>query len=242
MEYVITSAQKVLAQAARFGGPRELLSQPEMAASERFRNPADGLGYAAAHIVFRVMAARALGGNLRNVRGLAAHRLCRSCGGPHGKPVIEGSNLSLSRVRDMVLVASAATGQPLGADLEAFPRQLHSGFDAFALSPVEREALSHTDVESRIRLWVAKEAALKATGHGLAVEPDALCLGGLPPPAPHGTTASCWAAVVDSPLLGETHGMEIAWVPAGDNHAAALATSGQPAIREMDIREVFQGS
>ncbi|PYI65159.1 hypothetical protein CVV68_19275 [Arthrobacter livingstonensis] len=241
VEYVMAGAQEVLSHAARFGGPGELLSHAELAAAARFRNPADGRGYAAGHILFRVMAARALGGTPRTARGLAIHRHCRNCGGAHGKPGIDATNLSLSRARDTVMVASAAPNRPLGADVEAFPRQLHSSFDSFALSPEEREALAHTDVESRIRLWVAKEAALKATGHGLAVEPCALHIG---PPAPdhHGTRAGSWAAAVESPALRETHGLNIAWVPAGGNHAAALATSAQPDIKELDVQEVFQGS
>lgn len=239
IEYLISSARVVLATAARFGGAGALLNPAELAAVERFRNPADARGYAAAHILFRVMAGRQLGMETGDVRGLEIHRQCRSCGGAHGKPLIDGANVSLSRSLDQVLVASAATGRPLGADLEAMPRQLHAGFDGYALSRLEQEALAPNDVESRISLWVAKEAALKATGHGLAMAPGRLHLDS-PAPRPDGTTAAGWAAVVVAPDVREAHGLKIVWLPSGPRHAAALATTGQPRISKLAVHLAFR--
>ncbi|MHA7271102.1 4'-phosphopantetheinyl transferase family protein [Arthrobacter sp. HLT1-20] len=238
VDYVLASAAKVLDAAAAFGGARVLLSDAELAAAERFRNPADSNGYAGAHILFRVMAAWALHLDLGGARDLPVSSECRSCGGPHGKPVISGVALSLSRVRDNVMVASAESGQLLGADLEAMVPELHADFDDFALSPKEQLLLAPADVESRLRLWVAKEAALKASGHGLAVAPGTLHLEPcVPRPA-----AAGWDAVVTSPELKETHGLRIAWVPAISHHLAALAVGGDPVITRRGVPEIFAGS
>ncbi len=244
VDYVIAGADEVLSAAARFGGAEALLSDDELAKTARFRSPQDASGYAAAHILFRIMAARTLRVSPRNTRELTLHRSCRSCGGPHGKSVITGANLSLSRVRDSVMVASAWPGQPLGADLEAIPQELHPEFDDFALSPAERQLLAPADVESRLRLWVAKEAALKATGHGLAMTPGALHIEQFHP-GPQGTTSAGRVAMVASPGLPEApglleaQGLQICWVEAPAQHAAALAVAGQPLITRLEVQIVF---
>jgi 4'-phosphopantetheinyl transferase len=238
VDFVITKAARVLGHAAQFGGPRALLSRHELEAAGRFRNPADANGYVGAHLLFRLMAARALGSSPDMAGGLSIRRKCHSCGGPHGKPAIAGTSLSLSRAGETVMVASGPPGVPLGADLEAVPPSLHAGFDTFTLSPGERQALGGSDVVSRLKLWVAKEAALKAGGHGLSVDPGRLHLG---MPRPPGTTPAGWSASIDSSgLLGapearELHGLAVAWVTAPAGFAAALATKGHPQIRAVDV-------
>jgi 4'-phosphopantetheinyl transferase len=241
IEYVITSAADVLSAAARFGGAQAMLSNEELAKAERFRDPQDAGGYAAAHILFRVMATRALGVATGTARDLELRRYCRSCARPHGKPVIDGTNLSLSRVRNTVMIASTSPGQPIGADLEATPRELPPDFDDFALSPVERRQLASSDVVSRLRLWVAKEAVLKATGHGLATAPSTLHIG-QDVPGPYGAPLEDWTAAVDSPDLSEAQGLQIAWVQAPAGYAAALAAFGQPAITRLGVEMGFEGS
>lgn len=232
IDFVITSAQRVLAHAARWGGAAALLPRAELDAADRYRNPSDGRAYIGAHVLFRSMAARALGIPMDESAGLLVRRLCRSCGGPHGKPMIDGTSLSLSRSGETVLVASGPAGTPLGADLEAVPARMHAGFDNFSLSPGEQAVLACSDVESRIRLWVAKEAALKVHGHGLTVEPRRLHLG---PGRPGRSTPDGWSAEVVAPLLGGLHGLNIAWLRAPAGLTAALAATAKTSIRELDL-------
>lgn len=234
IDFVVTSARQVLTDAARWGGAAALLPRADLDAADRFRNPAGGRAYIGAHVLFRLMAARALGIPMGKSAGLAVRRQCHSCGGPHGKPMIGGTSLSLSRSGETVLVASGPAGTPLGADLEAVPARVHAGFDKFSLSAKEQAGLACSDVESRIRLWVAKEAALKVHGHGLTVEPRRLHLG----TAEHGPgTPDGWSAEVEAPLHGGLHGLNIAWLRAPAGLKAALASTVKTSIRELDLAQ-----
>ncbi|POH73587.1 4'-phosphopantetheinyl transferase family protein [Arthrobacter glacialis] len=234
IDFVITSAKRVLDYAGRWGGATALLPRAELDTADRFRNPADGRAYIGAHILFRSMAVNVLGIPMEKSSGLAVHRKCHSCGGPHGKPMIEGTSLSLSRSGQTVLVASGPAGIPLGADLESVPASLHAGFDDFSLSATEQAGLACSDIESRIRLWVAKEAALKVHGHGLTVEPRRLHLG----PAEQGlSTPSGWSVDVEAPSHGDLDGLHIAWLRAPAGLTAAVASTLRASIRELDLAQ-----
>jgi 4'-phosphopantetheinyl transferase len=97
---------------------------------------------------------------------------CVICGEPHGKPVVEGSpvQFNLSHTGDTALIAVSSV--PVGADIESArdhrnPLRLGQRF----YSPAEAEwvgAGGPDEVTPRfLRLWVRKEAVLKATGEGL---------------------------------------------------------------------------
>lgn len=97
---------------------------------------------------------------------------CMTCGEPHGKPVLAGSpvHINLSHTQNTVMIGVAAA--PVGVDVEPGP----SGRDAVKLSnrfysPAEADWVREggpTDAGRRfLRLWVRKEAILKATGEGL---------------------------------------------------------------------------
>jgi len=96
---------------------------------------------------------------------------CIHCGEPHGKPVIEGSpvHINLSHAGDTVLIGISSL--PVGVDVES-----DRGGDSLALSrrfysAAEAEWVSETGpteaVDRFLRLWVRKEAVLKATSEGL---------------------------------------------------------------------------
>jgi 4'-phosphopantetheinyl transferase len=77
------------------------------------------------------------------------HQRCERCGGPHGRPTVTvggqpGPHVSMAHAGDLVVVAVASN--PVGVDVEP-------GDD---------------------RGWVRLEAVLKATGHGLDVDPSLL--------------------------------------------------------------------
>lgn len=95
---------------------------------------------------------------------LVFDRTCRHCGDPaHGKPTIAGGgpHFSLAHCRDLVVLA-VDEAFPVGVDIEP------AGQNIDALSSLIRHP---DDPESRgvdlLRMWVRKEASLKASGWGL---------------------------------------------------------------------------
>jgi 4'-phosphopantetheinyl transferase len=108
-------------------------------------------------------------------------RSCPQCDRPHGKPRISrGSppaelHVSVSHSGDRVAVALSTAG-PVGVDVEAVPTGPPEELARRALSPAERAYLAdlpaHAQNAAFARLWVCKEAALKAAGHGLRVPPS----------------------------------------------------------------------
>ena len=97
-------------------------------------------------------------------------RKCARCGGyTHGRPVVTtpgGPFVSLSRADGVVAVA-VSPDSPVGIDVERVAAGAFPGFADVALHPQER-ASSPRECSM---LWVRKEALLKATGHGLHLDP-----------------------------------------------------------------------
>ena len=87
--------------------------------------------------------------------------VCPDCGGPHGRPVIPGSNLHLSLSRsDDAVVAAASWDAPVGVDLERLDQP------AATLA-----AIGAIGGEESVLRWTRIEAILKADGRGLRVDP-----------------------------------------------------------------------
>ena len=90
----------------------------------------------------------------------------------HGRPVVKPQGkqhppfVSLSRAGAMVVVAISDCG-PVGVDVERLDAVRFAGFGEIALH--EGEAAS--TIEARATAWVRKESLLKATGHGLSIDP-----------------------------------------------------------------------
>lgn len=82
-----------------------------------------------------------------------------------------GVSLSRALSGNVGVVAVCVEGR-VGIDIEATGAAAFAGFDDVALHPDERCA---TDIE-RTRLWVRKEAVLKAHGTGLVTDPRQLRL------------------------------------------------------------------
>ena len=230
------------------------LSARERDASLRFRRAADRLDYAASHALFRLLAARRLGLTPADAAGLDVRRRCAGCGSTgHGKPSIEGVALSLSRSHGTVMAASAPEGASLGADIERVPAEVFAGFDDYVLAPEERTwpdavtAAEPTDPDpadaeltdaGRIRLWVAKEAALKASGVGLALDPSSVRLvpAGTRETAGIGTSGTLRAECAGYPGI---HGLLVTPVPAPDGYAAAVAAPAGLTARAVSLGEIF---
>ncbi|MDO5619439.1 4'-phosphopantetheinyl transferase family protein [Kocuria sp.] len=125
----------------------------------------------------------ALASEITGLTNLHLTHACASCGSSqHGRPVVRGGadgvtaslpgvSLSRPRVGDQGVVA-VCTGAQVGIDLEATGAASFPGFDSVAPHPQEH---CHND-DDRTRLWVRKEALLKAHGTGLVTDPRSVHL------------------------------------------------------------------
>lgn len=95
-------------------------------------------------------------------------RLCPQCGASdHGRPWVEGwLGASVAHADGLTLVAVATT--KLGVDLEPVTARI----------PLDVARAPGDDDRDPVLLWVAKEAALKAVGAGLQVDPSTLSFDG----------------------------------------------------------------
>jgi 4'-phosphopantetheinyl transferase len=93
-----------------------------------------------------------------------------------GKPHVVGADLQISVSHTRGLVAAAvSTGGPLGIDVEAIDRRVPDPLALarrfFSMDEAAALAAIASPEQQRphfLRLWTAKEAVVKATGHGLA--------------------------------------------------------------------------
>lgn len=128
------------------------------------------------HALTRLVVGAHTGTPARAVRFATA---CRRCGGDHGKPEVIGAHavqVSLSHCTGLVAVA-VAQRHPVGMDVEQVTPRV-AGVVEPALTATERAFLRELPADRQAhavtRYWVRKEAVLKATGQGLAVEPRLL--------------------------------------------------------------------
>jgi 4'-phosphopantetheinyl transferase len=173
-------ARRVAALAPR------VLTPAELARAARLRQPGDREAYLAAHVALRQLLGRYLG---LPPRELAIDREpCPGCGGPHGRPRVPGSPVQFSLSRTEGLAVLAFAPGPVGVDVEPVPRsparvarvasRLHDREQAELLAlPAGRRPAAFA------RVWVRKEAYLKALGTGLGRSPARDYLGTRPEPA-----------------------------------------------------------
>lgn len=128
-------------------GPVEWLSQTERQRLSRFRSSAAAQDF----LVGTTLARFALGSWLGVPEAeVPLDRTCERCGGPHGRPRVEGAHVSIAHAAGTALVAVGAA--PVGVDLEPLDRAV----------PADSGAADLLD-------WVRKEAVLKLTGDGLRI-------------------------------------------------------------------------
>jgi 4'-phosphopantetheinyl transferase len=158
------------------------LSGDERDRVTRFRNTDDADRYCTAHASLRILLARYLGVPRLNAE---FRRSCRHCGAPfHGKPAldIEGAlHFNLSTASGLIAMAFSRSAA-LGIDVESLNRMDdvvnigHSILTAAEAKAVSRHELSERR-RSILQCWVRKEAVLKASGHGLALDPRSIEVG-----------------------------------------------------------------
>lgn len=130
-------------------------------------------------------------------------QVCGECGGPHGRPSVvvagrPGPAVSLAHAGGLAVVA--VSGVPVGVDVER--------------------------AEPGVREWVRTEAVLKATGHGLTVDPSLVDLGD--------DRVRAWRGPGRSPCL------RVADVALESGHTIAVARFGRRRLR-MDVRHLPLG-
>jgi len=240
------------------GGLDHFLSPAEKTARRRYRSPADSLDYAASHGVLRLLAAHRLGVDALTAAALDITRHCPGCGSTdHGRTVLPGASLSLSRSHGMVMAAVGPALASIGADIERVPSRLFDGFDHYVLSPeaaatleagttpaaaATSAAVTTTAAETtgepvlreRMRHWVAKEAALKAAGLGLTVPPSAVRL--VPD---RGRPGSVRTVCPDHPLV---HELNVHPVEANATHLAAVSARAYGPPEQLDAMELFRAA
>ncbi|MBF4576125.1 4'-phosphopantetheinyl transferase superfamily protein [Frondihabitans sp. VKM Ac-2883] len=166
------------------------LDAAERERAGRFRDERDRRRYIAAHIALRELLGEARGCDLASVRILRAP--CVVClEQDHGKPFVDGGPyFNLSRSGRWALIAIA--DEPVGVDVEEpqDPGRLDS-IRADVLAPGETTSGTPDDL---LRVWVRKEAQLKASGDGLtqsmasfSVDPRVVDL-----VLPHGLVGAVW--------------------------------------------------
>jgi 4'-phosphopantetheinyl transferase len=138
-----------------------VLSDEELARAARFLNANDAANF----IMGRTLLRRLLLEDGTRPAPPVTH-------GPFGKPSIEGlAHFNLAHAADHVAMIVSAAG-PVGIDVEAGPRALIlAGLLPSIGHPSELSFIARAEREARPqlarRLWVRKEAVLKAAGTGL---------------------------------------------------------------------------
>jgi 4'-phosphopantetheinyl transferase len=150
---------------------RGILSPEERETADRFVFDADRVRYIAAHTALRTLLGDHLG---RDPRGL---RFART---PGGKPYLidEPVRFNLSHSGNYAVIGISDSSE-IGVDTEQIRDDIeYRDIAARYFSPVEYSWLiDGSDTEQRerfYRLWVVKEAFLKATGEGLGTPLDAV--------------------------------------------------------------------
>jgi len=207
-----------------------LLDEDDRARCATYARSADRARFVGGRVLARRAVAAELGCDPREVR-LDAR--CAVCGGAHGRPRVLGPgegllDLSIAHASERVLVA-VARGCAVGVDVERIgPFEDLATAGAGVLAAAERAVLVALPARARgaafFGYWTRKEALLKATGQGLAIEPATVHV------TPPGDPAALLAG--PRPLVPER--VHLRDLDAGAGYAACLALlcDGAPAVVE----------
>jgi 4'-phosphopantetheinyl transferase len=206
---------------------RAVAAPDELARAGRYPRPADAHRSLASAWLLRTALGRRLGAD---PAGLVLDRSCAKCAEPHGRPRLlepagTGVEVSVSHSGDRIGVALSRCGH-VGLDVERVDPALDvSSLVRRVLTPDERAVVAG-DPAAFLALWVCKEAVLKATGHGLRLDPRAVEIGG---PADRPVLRG-W------PLPEPPGATRLARLSPGAGHVAALALLGADPVplRESD--------
>lgn len=205
----------------------------EQKRAAEYASPEEAMSYAAQHTLMRCIAATVLGVRDAEASQIPVDRSCSLClkSASHGKPRLEGVNLNMARALGLAAGVYSASDTALGIDLITVRDHYFDGFDRIALADYEKRVVDSLlpDQARLVRqmLWCAKEAVLKASGHGLSVKPNQVMLALPPLPTDigsvHGLTAGAKAYL---PEQAEPVPFWITWQVYEDTHLVAVASKG----------------
>ena len=139
----------------------DVLSREEAERAARFVFPELGEAWTGAHVLLREVLGRATLTPAADVQIRA---------GEFGKPSVDGVEFSLSHTGSVVLIGLGDL--PLGVDVEKIPEERTVDQVGSSFHPRETAELLDLPVDERpeafARVWVRKEALLKAIGTGLS--------------------------------------------------------------------------
>ncbi len=199
-----------------------LLSEPERQRSAAYRREEDRERFVLGRAMTRLLCARVANRPPADV----AISL-----GPQGKPCFEGSarlHFNVAHSGDWVVLAWSESG-PVGVDVERVrqnPAMPSTGLAERVLAPEELAALESVPREKRpwtfARIWVRKEAVVKAEGSGIALGLNRFCVAR---PAINGIE---WATQIELGPRG--HVWSVTGFDLDEDHPAALAAAGESGI------------
>lgn len=134
---------------------------------QRLRQPQDRDDFLAARLLAQRLVAEATG---RPSNEIAFTQRCDHCQGPHGRPLIDSPDqphISWSHAKGWV--AAVVSAQPCGIDIEPVTDRppLFDVLTAGEQEEVRSAPEGRQQAIAFLRLWVRKEALLKAVGTGL---------------------------------------------------------------------------
>jgi 4'-phosphopantetheinyl transferase len=140
-----------------------LLDDVERARSDAFVRAADRSRFVLGAALVKLAVANGTGGSPASVR---VNRRCPTCGSPHGRPRVVGSDLhvSVAHSGSLVVVALTSAG-PVGVDVE----QRGVGRASLLAPRVVTSSEPIGRPEDLLTYWCRKESVVKATGEGLRV-------------------------------------------------------------------------
>ena len=175
-------------------GLAHILDDAELARATTFRSPALRDTFTAGRIALRLHLSALTGDSPSSLK---ADYFCPSCnnrsGQGHGIPQYRLPSrpgrlrVSLSRSGNWCLIAAGLDSRiaGIGVDIENGSAADFDGFQSLAMTAKERRQLrkvpSALKTRFQTRLWVRKEAVLKALGTGLATAPSVVDVSGATP-------------------------------------------------------------
>lgn len=210
----------------------ELLDDVERSRYENYRRDVDKLRFLTGRALIRGVAAAELG---KDPRDIAIDSSCFDCGKPHGKPKIDGLEVSVSHSGSWVALAVTDVS-PVGVDVEEVRDAEVDDLARIAFSPAELavfEAVPPSDRKGAFfTYWSRKEAVVKATGKGMSVPMSKLTL----------TAHDAQPRVVtsDAPEV-DIAAVHMVDLNAGDGYRASVAVFGTeaPAVTERDAADLI---
>lgn len=236
----------------------DVLPRSEITAGLRIADPQARAARLAGRALMLAVLARALGTTPGELPPLT--RVCEHCGGPHGRPRLHDADadadahapapahaqahahvtVSLSRASGVVVVGWARTSEGIPAPavgLDVVDPRHPAPDPEVVLHPRERarDLAAHAGASGAAYLWQSwarKEAVLKASGHGLAVEPATLDLGPGRPTVGPGTGRERWTRV----RADGWDGVHVTDLQVGPLRAALAVDRGWSPPVQVDVR------